>query len=93
MFNCACVYEFREVRISGAQRFYFVGALQFHDNVQTHLEGASIREGASNRDITAWTNFSEIRFKLQNCHSRNCICLPNVGLICEGVMIIMSTQG
>ena len=52
LFNCACVYEFREVRIRSAQRFYFVGALLFRDNVQTDLEGASIREGASNRDIT-----------------------------------------
>ena len=52
MFNCACVYEFREVCIRGARCFYFVGALLFRDNVQTHLGGASIREGASNRDIT-----------------------------------------
>ena len=52
MFNCACVYEFREVRIRGARCFYFVGALLFRDNVQTHLGGASIREGAYNRDIT-----------------------------------------
>ena len=37
MFNCACVYEFRKVCIRGAQRFYFVGALLFLDNVQTHL--------------------------------------------------------
>ena len=35
--HCACVYEFRQVRIRGARRFYFVGALLFHDNVQTHL--------------------------------------------------------
>ena len=41
-----------EVRIWGARRFYFVWALLFRDNVQTHLGGASIREGASNRDIT-----------------------------------------
>ena len=40
------------VRIWGARRFYFVWALLFRDNVQTHLGGASIREGASNRDIT-----------------------------------------
>ena len=56
MFNCACVYEFREVRIRGARCFYFVGALLFRDNVQTHLGGASIREGASNRDITVCNN-------------------------------------
>ena len=37
VFNCVCVYEFREVRIRGARRFYFVGALLFRDNVQTHL--------------------------------------------------------
>ena len=55
MFNCACVYEFREVCIRGAGRFYFVGALLFRDNVQTHLWGASIRGGASNRDITVYT--------------------------------------
>ena len=48
----ACVYEFRQVRIRGAWCFYFVGALLFRDNVQTHLGDASIREGASNRDIT-----------------------------------------
>ena len=52
VFNCACVYEFREVCIRGARRFYFVGALLFRDNVQTHLGGASIRGGASDRDIT-----------------------------------------
>ena len=52
MFNCACVYEFCKVHIIGTRRFYFVGALLFHDNVHTHLGGASIREGASNRDIT-----------------------------------------
>ena len=43
-----------EVRIWGARRFYFVWALLFRDNVQTHLGGASIREGASNRDITVY---------------------------------------
>ena len=37
VFNCACVYAFCEVPIKGAQRFYFVGALLFCDNVQTHL--------------------------------------------------------
>ena len=52
MFNCACVYEFPKVSIGGTRRIYFVGALLFRDNVQTHLGGASIREGASNRDIT-----------------------------------------
>ena len=52
MFNCACAYEFRKVRIRGTQRFYFVGAILFCDNVQTHLGGVSVREGASNRDIT-----------------------------------------
>ena len=55
MLNWACVYEFCEARIRGARRFYFVGALLFCDNVQTQLGGggggASIREGASNRDI------------------------------------------
>ena len=51
-FDWACVYEFRKVRIRGARRFYFVGALLFHGNVQTHLGGTSIREGTSNRDIT-----------------------------------------
>ena len=47
-----------EVRIWGARRFYFVWALLFRDNVQTHLGGASIREGASNRDITVCGYFS-----------------------------------
>ena len=37
MFNCACVYEFRKVRIRGPRRFYFVGALLFHDNVLTRF--------------------------------------------------------
>ena len=37
VFKCACVYEFRNVRIRCARRFYFVGALQFRHNVQTHL--------------------------------------------------------
>ena len=45
-------YVFRNIRIGGTRRFYFVGALLFRDNVQTHLGGTSIREGASNRDIT-----------------------------------------
>ena len=52
VFNCACAYEFRKFGIRGARCFYFVGALLFRDNVQTHLGGASIWEGASNRDIT-----------------------------------------
>ena len=42
-FNCACVYKFRKVRIRGARRLYFVKALLFRDNVQTHVGGASIR--------------------------------------------------
>ena len=46
------MHELHKVRIRGARRFYFVGALLFRDNVQTHLGGASIREGTSNRDIT-----------------------------------------
>ena len=52
VFICACMYEFRKVRIKGARRFYFVVALLFRANVQTHLGDASIREGVSNRDIT-----------------------------------------
>ena len=39
MFNCACVYEFRKIHIRGARRFYFVGALLFPDNGQTHMGG------------------------------------------------------
>ena len=35
--KCACMYEFRKVRIRGARRFYFLGPLLFRDNVQTHL--------------------------------------------------------
>ena len=56
VFNCACVYEFRKVGIRGAWRFYFVGALPFRDNVQTNLGGASIKQDASNRDITVSTS-------------------------------------
>ena len=37
MFNCACVYEFRKVRIRGTRHFHFVGVLLFHSNVQTRL--------------------------------------------------------
>ena len=61
------MYEFHKLRIRGTRRFYSVGALLFRDNVHTHLVGthlgvggggggrwlgASVREGASNRDIT-----------------------------------------
>ena len=52
VFDCACVHKLRKVRIRGTRRFYFVRALLIRGNVQTHLGGASIREGASNRDIT-----------------------------------------
>ena len=36
---CAYAYEFHKVRIRGAWRFYFVVALLFRDDVQTHLGG------------------------------------------------------
>ena len=55
------MYEFRKVHIKGARRFYFVGALLFRDNVQIHLGGASIRVGASNRDITVFHFCVEIK--------------------------------
>ena len=48
------VLLFRNVQIRDTRRFYFVGALLFCDNVHS-LGGASIREGASNRDITVPT--------------------------------------
>ena len=51
------MYEFRKVRIRGARRFYFVGALLFRDNVQTHLGGGGGGGGgASNRDITVYVS-------------------------------------
>ena len=48
------MHEFRKVHIRGTRRFYFVGALLFRDNVQTHLGGAFIRVGTSNRDVTVF---------------------------------------
>ena len=41
--NNVFVYGFRQVIIRSARRFYFVGALLFCDNLQTHWGGASIR--------------------------------------------------
>ena len=46
------VYGFRQVLLWSSGRFYFVGAILFSDKLQTHFGGASIREGASNKDIT-----------------------------------------
>ena len=61
--NCACVPKFREVRITGARRFYFVGGAaipwQFADLRRGGGGGgggggASIGEGASTRDLTVY---------------------------------------
>ena len=47
------------------------GALLFRDNVQTHLGGASIREGTSNRDITVCV--SELGSHWFRCWSVTCL--------------------
>ena len=46
MFNCACVYEFHNVCMRGAQLLYFVEVLLFRDNVQTNRGGG----GAGNQN-------------------------------------------
>ena len=46
------MYEFRKVHIWGARRFYFVGGATIPWQCADSFGGASIREGASDRDIT-----------------------------------------